>query len=1717
MRKLSLTAVFIALLAPCLAAAAIDPPLERGFHPDGSFQSLDIDHIDLSRTAMTMTIALGKAYPVGGGVSYAFMLTYSSEAWDMLTQDGCPTYDTPCYWTTAVPSRISSAGLSWSLTLGKLIDPAESSQFHPYWSYVGPDGADHSFLATLHEGETVTSGWMYTRDATYMRLHVNGATATVEMADGTIHTFTLYDSVNHRWRLTSIADRFNNTVSVTYDTDGQGRPRWTVTDSTGRTHYALFNASSGHVELVDLAAFNGTRAQYTFTYAWPKVRRTCLDDDVTSSDYLNDPPVPGSANSIPFLVTVGLPDSTTYSMTSGGTPTYNVCCGTNCTGATSGNNSSGTLRQILGPPGGGIAWTYADLDYYWEEPFYFGGGWVPRPNYLNWAGVATRTSLDAAGQPMTGYQRTYKTDYNKVWSPSTVDGNNNRCGRRPEARFTAVTGPDGNGTVHYFGAYPGTTGRNYAEYGLNFTARVWDCDKSANADCSQVIGQDVPWGGRYLSTQYFSGAVTADDDGDTCDPSNLSLDQYTGYWQCGALKTPVRTTYRWYYSDGGAALGGHRHANHHLASERTDYPDDPFNANNRYQAVNNSDFDGLGHFRQSDSVSNFDAGGTRTMLTDYNPSAGTYPGSFTLPSLGSPWILETYDYQQQTDSSGSAKQEYCFDSTNGFLKRTRTLKTGTSRSANDLLAVFTPDPAGTGNVTREEYYGGDSQGSVGVGPVCDNLIVPADNQYRIDHTYQYGVRRTSRYVDSAGTPLSFYTLDLDIDQNTGLASASYQASTGTKTQGDYVAGIKTQFVYDALGRLTWEKPDSGHGAYVHHQYLKYNTCAAPARVESCTKPNGTTTECVDTAASCNPLADSLTRTAVHFDVLGRVFGEFTKYTSSLWNQRLADYDGMNRKAAVSEWQASGTSGSNLRRTIYSGFDVFSRPTTITPPDGAGHNITLSYVGNRVTTRTAKVATSASAEADSTTTEEYDGQGRLWKVTEPSGSAGANVTTTYTYDVGKRLSGASTTSGATTQTRTFNYDNRGFLTSEQLPEKGSTGNGAVSYASYDARGHVGAVTDGPSGATISYCYDRAERTTLVASPSTSCTTPVSTSKRKEFTYGTNNNGSDKRNGKLVTALRHNWISGTDYPVSESYTYAGVGGRTSARTTSVDGRSISQVFTWNDLSSLSWQQYPDDSAVADPTRKVINTYSLGFLTGVCEGSTPPTCTTNYASSISYHPSLMVNQVVHANGVTDTYAKDDNDMRRPKSIATSGSAANWSTGNYQFDGSGNIWKIGASEVFIYDKANRLTSGTILAAGVTRTQTAGYDAFGNMTTTTTHYGTRNFTVSGTTNHVTNLSFAYDAAGNQTGWSDGSQTYTYAFTPLNEVLTYTTLGVNHTYLYTADGERVEDWDNTANTRTISVRDLAGKVLRLHTRNSSGVWSWSKDYVYRDGLQVASVESTGTKHFHLDHLGTIRRVTGTGSPAAVLAGHDLYPFGLEATSITQDSERMKFTGHERDLHFSSTQNDDLDDMHARYYNPNVARFLSVDPGRDVDPKVPQAWNMYAYVRNNPVNKVDPDGKMMVNAAILAAVQTDKDGNKKLVPMPPEQQQRIATAVTMLSPMPLSAATTTKAAQMLANAAQGKVAEALAAKQLEAAGNTILGSRVAAVTSLGRRVIDFLVRTPADEIAAYEVKSGGAVRNGMQVAKDAEMGTTGAVLVGKNAPDDLKVAVQVIITTVLRMP
>lgn len=51
----------------------------------------------------------------------------------------------------------------------------------------------------------------------------------------------------------------------------------------------------------------------------------------------------------------------------------------------------------------------------------------------------------------------------------------------------------------------------------------------------------------------------------------------------------------------------------------------------------------------------------------------------------------------------------------------------------------------------------------------------------------------------------------------------------------------------------------------------------------------------------------------------------------------------------------------------------------------------------------------------------------------------------------------------------------------------------------------------------------------------------------------------------------------------------------------------------------------------------------------------------------------------------------------------------------------------------------------------------------------------------------------------------------------------------------------------------------------------------------------------------------------------------------------------------------LDYMHARYRSPLTSRFLSTDPVPG-SPTSPQSWNRYVYATNNPLGRVDRNGR-----------------------------------------------------------------------------------------------------------------------------------------------------------------
>jgi hypothetical protein len=244
-------------------------------------------------------------------------------------------------------------------------------------------------------------------------------------------------------------------------------------------------------------------------------------------------------------------------------------------------------------------------------------------------------------------------------------------------------------------------------------------------------------------------------------------------------------------------------------------------------------------------------------------------------------------------------------------------------------------------------------------------------------------------------------------------------------------------------------------------------------------------------------------------------------------------------------------------------------------------------------------------------------------------------------------------------------------------------------------------------------------------------------------------------------------------------------------------------------LAYPQCTHAACAAPSPRTVSFNYSDDLLSSVGIPSNPG----YYASSITYHPNLMVNQVVHTNNpadstksLTDTYANDPNLMRRPASITvtTPASALRWSSGSYAYDGAGNIKTIG-THTFTYDKVSRLTAANLYleptSSTTLRTQTFGYDAFGNLLTIGGS-SARNTPTAPSTNRLTTAT--YDASGNVTTWNGNAYTYD----PFHLMWDYKTGTDEWIYLYTADDERAWSYKTVGMTWMICMRGSSRPLQR---------------------------------------------------------------------------------------------------------------------------------------------------------------------------------------------------------------------------------------------------------------------------------------------------------------------
>ncbi|HKA59869.1 MAG TPA: RHS repeat-associated core domain-containing protein, partial [Gemmatimonadales bacterium] len=638
------------------------------------------------------------------------------------------------------------------------------------------------------------------------------------------------------------------------------------------------------------------------------------------------------------------------------------------------------------------------------------------------------------------------------------------------------------------------------------------------------------------------------------------------------------------------------------------------------------------------------------------------------------------------------------------------------------------------------------------------------------------------------------------------------------------------------------------------------------------------------------------------------------------------------------------------------YDALGNVTTVTDPAGTKREFTYEPNSNRIT----KITTSQGATQLVPSTDfAYDGDGNLTTITDP-----LRKSTTLTYNTAGQPLTIADPLGHTT---VFTYDGQGNLATVADPL------GNTTRFEYDAISRRIRQVD-PRGRPTSFTYDGLNRVRTITDALGGITS---------FTYDGNGNLLTLTDARANPPTSYTYdsmdrvASRTD-PLggSESFVYD-LAGNLTRRT---DRKSQISTFNYDALNRLTTASYADGSGMS-------YRYDGGGRLMQVDDSTGGTLTSSYdvldrvlsqsttLGTISYaHDALGRRTQLSVPGVAPTtYGYDDNSRLRQIVRGTQ-------TVGMDYDDAGRRTLLtllngvtGVSTQYQYDEASRLTALVYQnAAGPLGNLTYQYDAAGNRVRVGGSFA-RTLLPSAV------ASATYDGANRQLAFGASQMTY-----DANGNLT-TITGVSPTTSLT--------WD--ARDRLIGLEQAgtaASFVYAFGRRNAKTVNGAATQFLY-DGLDLAqqveaqrttnylralSIDETlgftnpdGTFFLTTDALGsTVAASDGAGN---VVDEYTYDPFGAATATNPAFANAFQFTGRE---------NDGLAGLYyyrARYYNPVSQRFSTED---SLECERRRGMNLYAYVRNNPVNLTDPlglaavgpDGCSYYDAGCVTASKTqDKDG------------------------------------------------------------------------------------------------------------------------------------------------
>jgi RHS repeat-associated protein len=547
--------------------------------------------------------------------------------------------------------------------------------------------------------------------------------------------------------------------------------------------------------------------------------------------------------------------------------------------------------------------------------------------------------------------------------------------------------------------------------------------------------------------------------------------------------------------------------------------------------------------------------------------------------------------------------------------------------------------------------------------------------------------------------------------------------------------------------------------------------------------------------------------------------------------------------------------------------------------------------------------------------------------------------------------------------TYGYDTRGNRTSI------TDAKGNISRLTYDTRGNVTSVTN-PLGNKIQFVYDTNDNRTSSLDPAGNTTryeydakgnlinTTDAHGKMTIFTYNSS--------GEMITmkdAKDHSTVFAYDSlgnvtsvtnPITgrDSYTYDTVG-RVISHT---DPKGNTKRYEYDGLDRLTRVTYPNASTTTytyDCCSQKTVTDPNGTLTFADDSLNRLTSFKDvYGKTISYGYDKAGNLtgLTYPDGKVVRYTYD-----------TAGRlirVTDWlnKVTIYGYDSVGNLvrgtYPDGSSVTHQYDSANRLKSTAdynTTDATVNALFNYTRDALGNSKTASFYQplnvvpppqsvsyaydaDNRILTAGSTT-------FNFDGNGNLIKKTQGSAVTNYSWN-YDDMLTQIGTG-GHTYRYDGLDNRRAKIVNAVETRYVV--DPGGSLSQvLAETNASGVIT--AYYVYGLGLISKITPAGQAYYYHYDGIGSTIGITDASGNIVNKYAYDAFGKVLSQTETIPNP--FKYVGRFGVM----DEGNGLLYMRARYYDPQVGRFINKDPIG-----LAGGLNMYAYVGNDPINLLDPTG------------------------------------------------------------------------------------------------------------------------------------------------------------------